>query len=353
MTPVRDRQTDRPRHPEARNWVQLLQFGLVGASGYIVNLAVFAVMVGPLDIHHIPPRSRLLRRGVEQLLVEPPLDLRREARTRRLPGRAILHGQRACADRQPDRARAAGARAGWAISPPRRSRWRSRCPSISSATSCGRSSSPSALPRRLPSAHRDHAAAGPRRRRAAEDHSDEGDRNRQARPQGVAASEQHPDLSPSASRNPVDGPLGGRLLHRRQGGRPGRGRPEQRQHRRVLDRLPGRLANGPRLSGRLRPNGQRALHLAPPLRDLRPRPARLAPAVPARPPRPAGDRRRVRALALLLQQGQHRGFGAARLPAAALPARRERSGSASAAARGSRTAALDPDRRPGRRRPSC
>jgi putative flippase GtrA len=35
------------------NWVQLFQFGLVGASGYIVNLAVFAVAVGPLDLHHI------------------------------------------------------------------------------------------------------------------------------------------------------------------------------------------------------------------------------------------------------------------------------------------------------------
>ena len=35
------------------NWVQLFQFGLVGASGYVVNLAVFAVLVGPLDIHHI------------------------------------------------------------------------------------------------------------------------------------------------------------------------------------------------------------------------------------------------------------------------------------------------------------
>jgi dolichol-phosphate mannosyltransferase len=35
------------------NWVQLLQFGLVGASGYVVNLAVFAVLNGPLGIHHI------------------------------------------------------------------------------------------------------------------------------------------------------------------------------------------------------------------------------------------------------------------------------------------------------------
>jgi putative flippase GtrA len=35
------------------NWVQLFQFGVVGASGYIVNLAVFAVLVGPLGLHHI------------------------------------------------------------------------------------------------------------------------------------------------------------------------------------------------------------------------------------------------------------------------------------------------------------
>src|SRR3954464_935944 len=35
------------------NWVQLMQFGLVGVSGYVVNLAVFAVLVGPLNVHHI------------------------------------------------------------------------------------------------------------------------------------------------------------------------------------------------------------------------------------------------------------------------------------------------------------
>jgi putative flippase GtrA len=35
------------------NWVQLFQFGLVGASGYLVNLAVFAVLNGPLNIHYI------------------------------------------------------------------------------------------------------------------------------------------------------------------------------------------------------------------------------------------------------------------------------------------------------------
>jgi dolichol-phosphate mannosyltransferase len=35
------------------NWVQLFQFGLVGASGYVVNLAVFAALTGLLDLHHI------------------------------------------------------------------------------------------------------------------------------------------------------------------------------------------------------------------------------------------------------------------------------------------------------------
>jgi putative flippase GtrA len=36
------------------NWIQFFQFGVVGLSGYFVNLAVFALFVGPLDVHHIP-----------------------------------------------------------------------------------------------------------------------------------------------------------------------------------------------------------------------------------------------------------------------------------------------------------
>lgn len=38
---------------EAANWIQLLQFGLVGASGYLVNLAVFAALTGGAGMHHI------------------------------------------------------------------------------------------------------------------------------------------------------------------------------------------------------------------------------------------------------------------------------------------------------------
>ncbi len=48
----------------SENWVQLLQFGLVGASGYVINLTVFAVLTGAglffregsdgLGVHYIP-----------------------------------------------------------------------------------------------------------------------------------------------------------------------------------------------------------------------------------------------------------------------------------------------------------
>ena len=35
------------------NWLQLLKFCFVGGSGYVVNLAVFALCVGPLGFHHL------------------------------------------------------------------------------------------------------------------------------------------------------------------------------------------------------------------------------------------------------------------------------------------------------------
>jgi dolichol-phosphate mannosyltransferase len=35
------------------SWLQLVKFGLVGASGYLVNLAVFAVLAEALDLHHV------------------------------------------------------------------------------------------------------------------------------------------------------------------------------------------------------------------------------------------------------------------------------------------------------------
>ena len=35
------------------SWWQLLKFGIVGGSGYLINLAVFAFLAGSLDVHHI------------------------------------------------------------------------------------------------------------------------------------------------------------------------------------------------------------------------------------------------------------------------------------------------------------
>jgi dolichol-phosphate mannosyltransferase len=34
------------------NWVQLLKFGIVGGSGYLINLVVFAGLADKLGVHH-------------------------------------------------------------------------------------------------------------------------------------------------------------------------------------------------------------------------------------------------------------------------------------------------------------
>jgi dolichol-phosphate mannosyltransferase len=34
-------------------WVQLFKFGLVGGSGYLINLGVFALLAGSLGVHHV------------------------------------------------------------------------------------------------------------------------------------------------------------------------------------------------------------------------------------------------------------------------------------------------------------
>jgi len=35
------------------SWWQLLKFGIVGGSGYLINLVVFAVLAGMLEVHHM------------------------------------------------------------------------------------------------------------------------------------------------------------------------------------------------------------------------------------------------------------------------------------------------------------
>jgi dolichol-phosphate mannosyltransferase len=39
------------KHPE--NWYQLIRFGMVGASGYFVNLAIFSIATQLAGVHHI------------------------------------------------------------------------------------------------------------------------------------------------------------------------------------------------------------------------------------------------------------------------------------------------------------
>lgn len=34
-------------------WIQLLKFCIVGGSGYLINLAAFALLTGVLDLHHV------------------------------------------------------------------------------------------------------------------------------------------------------------------------------------------------------------------------------------------------------------------------------------------------------------
>ncbi|MBA2546676.1 MAG: GtrA family protein, partial [Solirubrobacterales bacterium] len=64
MTPVKTARRIGRGARRGANWLQLLQFGVVGASGYVVNLTVFAVLTGAglffrdgsdgLGMHHIP-----------------------------------------------------------------------------------------------------------------------------------------------------------------------------------------------------------------------------------------------------------------------------------------------------------
>lgn len=34
------------------SWIQLLKFGIVGGSGYVINLGVFAMLAGNMGVHH-------------------------------------------------------------------------------------------------------------------------------------------------------------------------------------------------------------------------------------------------------------------------------------------------------------
>jgi putative flippase GtrA len=54
MTPVQTAKRIGRGTLKPGNWIQLIQFGVVGVSGYVINLGVFALLNGPLSIHYIP-----------------------------------------------------------------------------------------------------------------------------------------------------------------------------------------------------------------------------------------------------------------------------------------------------------
>lgn len=52
-TPLRMHTRVRHGLSKPHNWIQLFKFFAVGGSGYVVNLAVFALCNGPLHFHHL------------------------------------------------------------------------------------------------------------------------------------------------------------------------------------------------------------------------------------------------------------------------------------------------------------
>jgi dolichol-phosphate mannosyltransferase len=50
------REASRVRHGLRRpaNWYQLVRFSIVGATGYVINLAVYSTLVAAVDVHYVP-----------------------------------------------------------------------------------------------------------------------------------------------------------------------------------------------------------------------------------------------------------------------------------------------------------
>ena len=122
-----------------RSWLQLVKFGLVGGSGYLINLAVFAVLTGNLGLHHAVAAI-----GAFCVAVTNNFLWNRHWTFGAGDGLAGFQAVRffavsvASPGDQPGRARgAASPPARSATSARRRSRSPSRCRSTSSATSSG------------------------------------------------------------------------------------------------------------------------------------------------------------------------------------------------------------------------
>ncbi len=101
-TPRRPRSALRRATPRAcahglrrpHNWVQLGKFCVVGGSGYIVNLRVFAICVKALGLHHLVAATRAFIVAVtNNFWWNRHWTFRAREGPRRLPGGALLRGQ--------------------------------------------------------------------------------------------------------------------------------------------------------------------------------------------------------------------------------------------------------------------
>ena len=123
------------------NWVQLFKFGVVGGSGYLVNLAVFAALAAGLGLHYaVAAVGAFCVAVTNNFLLNRYWTFGAGERAGRLPGGALLRGQRRLAADQPRHLEALVAgEPRWASCRRRRLRSPSRCRSTSSATGSGRS----------------------------------------------------------------------------------------------------------------------------------------------------------------------------------------------------------------------
>ena len=86
------------------NWVQLVKFCAVGASGYVVNLVVFTLAVKVLGLHHLVGATLAFVVAVtNNFMWNRHWTFGARRRPRRLPGRALLRGQRGARSCSPPR----------------------------------------------------------------------------------------------------------------------------------------------------------------------------------------------------------------------------------------------------------
>ncbi len=340
------------------NWEQLVKFCVVGATGYVVNLVVYTLLLRGRGLPLPARRDRLVpRRRHEQLPLEPRLDVPAPARPRRAPGAALLRRLDARARREPARPAPARRSAG-----PRRGRRAGDRDHPRDAGQLRRQQAVVVPPPALTACWPRRRVSSARRRRPGDGrHRGGGDRPRPARARPDSAARRCPPAEPRLDEDAAveaflahpkverwleryppgpttdasfDADDGTWTVHVWSGeaGEVARGRRRRRRRPgdRGVDRPAGRLADGARATRRVRREAPHLLAgVARALRGLPPRARRPAPPALAANARPAGAAL-VRRLARVLQPRRGLPQRVARGAAARLPRSRARPGSASA-----------------------